>query len=74
VIRKIFSWYAIRSDDDFRSPIVAGLNRVQAFIDGPESMRTAVVVLANSHHDGGREGAFAEFVAQRLRDFGFREL
>src|SRR5262249_19043030 len=30
VIRKIFSWYAIRSDDDFRSPIVAGLNRVKA--------------------------------------------
>ena len=38
VIRKIFSWHASR-EDDFRSPIVAGLNRVK----GSEQARTRVL-------------------------------
>jgi integrase len=38
VIRKIFSWYATR-EDDFRSPIVPGLNRVK----GSEQARTRVL-------------------------------
>ena len=61
VIRKIFRWYAIRSDD-FRSPIVPGLNRVKASDHARARVLTDDELKTIWRTASGLEGPFPAFV------------
>jgi len=61
VIAKIFRWYAIRSDD-FRSPIIPGLNRVKASDHARARVLNDAELTAIWKTASQTEGPFAAFV------------
>jgi integrase len=61
VIRKIFSWHATRSDD-FRSPIVPGLNRVKASDQARARVLTDDELKTIWRTASGLEGPFPAFI------------
>jgi integrase len=56
VIRKIFSWHALMSDDDFRSPVIPGLNLVKVGLRARDRVLTddelRVIWQTASHLEG----------------------
>jgi integrase len=61
VIRKIFSWHASR-EDDFRSPIVTGMNRVKASEQARKRVLTDPELRAIWTTASQLEGAFPSFL------------
>ena len=62
LLRKIFGWYALRSDDDFRSPIMAGLNRLKASERARERVLSNQELRAIWRTASQLEGPFPAFV------------